>query len=162
MIASGEGELCSPEPIAGGLGPCEGPSYYASGEGELCSPEPIAGGLGPCEGPSYYASGEGELCSPEPIAGGLGPCEGPKYYEARKLWTTSGVLPSASRRDRRILPEARSMPMTFTSISSPSLQTSCTVRTRFSSSSLMCTRPSVPGRISTKAPNSAMRRTTPL
>ena len=38
------------------------------------------------------------------------------------LRTTSGVLPSVSRRDRRTLPEARSMPITFTSISSPSLQ----------------------------------------
>ena len=27
MIASGEGELCSPEPIAGGAGPFEGPEY---------------------------------------------------------------------------------------------------------------------------------------
>ena len=53
-------------------------------------------------------------------------CETANYVEnpAFKLCTTSGVLPSASRRDRRTLPEARSMPMTLTSISSPSLQMS--------------------------------------
>ncbi len=80
---------------------------------------------------------------------------------AFRLCTTSGVLPSASRRERRTLPVARSMPMTLTSISSPSLQMSITLSTRFVSSSLTCTRPSVPGRISTKQPKSASRLTTP-
>ena len=49
---------------------------------------------------------------------------------ARKLWTTSGVSPMVARRERRILPVARSMAMTLTSISSPSLQMSWTVCTR--------------------------------
>src|SRR4029079_15957890 len=87
-----------------------------------------------------------------------------RSYEAataRKLCTTSGFSPRVAPRDRRILPVARSIAMTFTSISSPSLQTSSTRLTRFESSSLMCTRPSVPGRISTNAPNSASRLTTP-
>jgi hypothetical protein len=53
MIASGEGELGSTEPIAGGAGPFEGPEQIASGEGELGSTEPIAGAAGPFEGPAY-------------------------------------------------------------------------------------------------------------
>src|SRR5437868_3567007 len=49
---------------------------FASDAGELCSPEFIAGGMGPFEGP-IFASDAGELCSPESIAGGMGPFEGP-------------------------------------------------------------------------------------
>src|SRR5690606_27154608 len=64
----------------------------------------------------------------------------------------------ASLRERRILPW-RSMETTLTSTSSPSCSTSETFLTRWSESSEMCTRPSVPGKISTKAPNSTMRRT---
>jgi len=55
MNASGERELGSREPIAGGAGPFEGPEVQmnASGERELGSREPIAGGAGPFEGPEY-------------------------------------------------------------------------------------------------------------
>ncbi len=51
--------------------------------------------------------------------------------------------------------------MTFTSTSSPSERTSETLFTRLSESSEMWMRPSVPGKISTKAPNSAIFRTVP-
>jgi len=53
MIASGERELGSREPIAGGSGPSEGPEVQviASGEREPCSREPIAGAAGLFEGP---------------------------------------------------------------------------------------------------------------
>jgi lipoyl(octanoyl) transferase len=62
----GEGELCSPEPIAGGTEPSQGSALHV-GEGELCSPEPIAGGTEPSQGSALHV-GEGELCSPEPVA----------------------------------------------------------------------------------------------
>src|SRR3954470_13321848 len=67
---------------------------------------------------------------------------------------------SASLRERRILP-LRSTETTLTSTSSPSLSTSSTFFTRVLARSEMCTRPSVPGKISTKAPNSMIRRTVP-
>ncbi len=46
-IASGEGGLRPPEPIAGGTGPSQGPDKIAGG---LRPPEPIAGGAGPASG----------------------------------------------------------------------------------------------------------------
>src|SRR5207245_6577771 len=55
-----------------------------------------------------------------------------------------------------------SMSMTFTSSSSPSLTTSRGFSTRSSRSSLTCTRPSMPGSISTKAPKSATLVTLPF
>src|SRR5262249_47765951 len=67
---------------------------------------------------------------------------------------------SASFRLSRIFP-LRSTETTFTSTSSPSLSTSSTFLTRELARSLMCTSPSVPGKISTNAPNSMMRRTVP-
>src|SRR5581483_12158370 len=66
----------------------------------------------------------------------------------------------ASLRERRILPE-RSTETTFTSTTSPSLSTSSTFFTRLFARSEMCTSPSVPGKISTNAPNSMIRRTVP-
>jgi len=54
-------------------------------------------------------------------------------------------------RDSRTRPVS-SMLMTLTASSSPSFTMSVTSRTRNGASSLMCTRPSVPGMISTKAP----------
>ena len=65
------------------------------------------------------------------------------------------VSRSASLRERRILPDL-STSRTLTSITSPSLTTSVTCCTRSLASCEMCTRPSVPGRISTKAPKSTI------
>src|SRR4051794_25323517 len=46
---------------------------FAAGAGELCSPQPIAGGAEPSQGSALEA---GELCSPQPIAGGAEPSQG--------------------------------------------------------------------------------------
>jgi len=50
-VASSEGELRSPELIAGGTGPSQGPERMsASSDGELRSPGLVARGAGPFEG----------------------------------------------------------------------------------------------------------------
>src|SRR5205085_3381291 len=67
---------------------------------------------------------------------------------------------SACLRLSLILP-SRSIPITLTRTVSPSLITSSTRSTRLGSSSEMWTRPSLPGEISTKAPNGTTRRTVP-
>src|SRR5437879_5785379 len=64
----------------------------------------------------------------------------------------------ALRERRTLLP---SMERTLTRTWSPSLSSSRTSRMRCSEISLMCKRPSVPGKSSTKAPNSARRTTLP-
>src|SRR3989454_2171422 len=67
---------------------------------------------------------------------------------------------SASFRESLIFPDL-STSSTLTEMTSPSLSTSETLRTRSSASCEMCTRPSVPGKISTKAPKSTILRTVP-
>jgi len=62
---------------------------------------------------------------------------------------------------KRILP-ARSISITFTVTSSPSFRTSSTRTIRCSEIWEMCRRPSVPGRISTKAPKSVIFFTLPV
>ena len=83
---------------------------------------------------------------------------GPHRPTALASWSRSL---SASLRESRILPELDRPRGTFTSITSPSRTTSVTWRTRSFASCEMCTRPSVPGMISTNAPKSTTRRTVP-
>src|SRR5207253_8032257 len=78
----------------------------------------------------------------------------------RASWSPGLGFLSVSLRDSRIFPDL-STSSTFTSMTSPSLSTSDTLRTRSWASCEMCTRPSVPGKISTKAPKSTILRTVP-
>src|SRR5581483_370941 len=79
----------------------------------------------------------------------------------RAYWAFCASSSCASRSESRILP-SRPTSSTLTMISSPSWITSSTLRTRWLESCEIWSRPSVPGRISTKAPNSTILRTLPL
>src|SRR5262249_44093055 len=80
---------------------------------------------------------------------------------ASAISASSSSLERACLRESLILPIG-STAMILTVTSSPSLTTSVVCRTRYGASSEMCTRPSWPGRISTKAPYASTRRTLPL
>ncbi len=66
----------------------------------------------------------------------------------------------AARRDRRMRPRS-SIDISFTRTLSPRFTTSSVLATRPSSSSEIWQRPSTPGKISTKAPNEVVLLTTP-
>jgi hypothetical protein len=128
----GGGELCSPEPVAGGPGPCEGPDGRAWAEasfarrspsrgggpcevpdgrrvggGELCSRSPSRGGRDPVRVPDGRARAEASFASPEPVAGGPGPCEGPGWPRGGRRRALLAGARSRGGRDPVRVPDGR-------------------------------------------------------
>ena len=79
-----------------------------------------------------------------------------------RLPTSSGERFSSTARRERLTRPMRSISTTITSSSSPTLTAASTDSTRLVSSSLTCTMPSLPGRISTNAPKFISRVTWPV
>jgi len=73
----GEGELCSPEPIAGSAEPAQGSAIHRRGRGRALLAGAHRGKVrNPPRVPQSIGVSEGELCSPEPIAGSAEPAQG--------------------------------------------------------------------------------------
>ncbi len=99
----------------------------------------------------------GPACSPSR----RGPSPSSPPTGAMAISASSASFDRACLRESLILPMG-STAMILTVTSSPSLTTSVVWRTRYGASSEMWTRPSWPGRISTKAPYGSTRRTLPV